>query len=167
MRKKRKTDVTFNIRSARWTDHRLILEIARTHSYTRDFGSNRYSSPEAYAKGWVVVAEVVGDPTYKNVLAGFACVRHKVRAPETVVYFLAVDRVFIRRGVGSMLLDHVIRTSPHDHFALNCALKNRDAIAFYKRCGFVIAGDALGGAGFRLTKEREHDHQPQRHQRVR
>lgn len=140
------------------------MDLSRQSHFTRDYSALWFSNAEAYEKGWITVAEHVVGRVER--LVGFSCVRHKVREPETMVYFLGVDREFQRQDIGSMLIDDVIRSSPHSIISLNCAKANVGALDFYRYCGFVIAGDSAGGTGFRLTRERKHDLEPTGHERL-
>ena len=140
---------TYIIRVATPDDHAAICVVAKTSKYTKDF-SNRlmFSSDAAYAKGWILVAEHRGE------ILGFTCVRHKVREPVTMLYFITVHPDERGGFIGERLLKHVMQQSPHTCMALNVMKENR-AVSFYERLGFKIAGDAFGGEAYRMVKEWE------------
>ena len=135
------------IRNATSKDHEEILKIARTSPYTKDF-SNRlmFSSDAAYKKGWIKVA------THKRKIIGFTCIRHKVREPVTVLYFIAINLKFRSKNVGELLIEEVMWEGPHTRMELNVAKDNR-AVSFYIRNGFHRIGDALNETAFRMAKE--------------
>lgn len=135
-------------RAARLDEHKALVKLAKTGFHTRDFSNAvMFSSPAAYEKGWIRVAEEEG------VLLGYTCVRHKIRAPETVLYFITVAPLAKRRGVGRMLLEDLQQHSPHRRCVLNVANDNPEALAFYPRLGFKIIGTALDGHGVQFAKE--------------
>ena len=140
--------MTYHIRRAAMGDHAAICAIAKTSQYTRDF-SNRlmFSSDAAYEKGWIMVAEQRGCQ-----LLGFTCVRHKVREPVTMLYFITVHPDHRGRSIGERLLRRVMEYGPHDRMKLNVMKENR-AVNFYKRLGFVIAGEALDGHAHCMVKD--------------
>lgn len=121
------------IRAAREEEHPELVRLARQSPYTQHF-SNRimFSSPIAYEKGWIRVAEIEGR------LVGLTCFRHKVRRPEIMLYFIVVDPALRGGGIGKMLLDDLQATAPERRVALNVAEDNRDAQRFYLREGFQV-----------------------------
>lgn len=129
-------------------DHDRLCQLARTSKFTRDFGAIMFSSEAAYQKGWIREARVgVG-------IVGFTCVRHKVRAPETVLYFIAVDPNLRGQGIGEILMQDLERQTPHRRIALNVAHENEGARRFYERLGYrVTADDAIKGTAWRMEKE--------------
>lgn len=136
------------LRVATPADHDEIVKVAKTSKYTRDF-SNRvmFSSDAAYEKGWIRVAEEDGK------IVGFTCVRHKVRDPKTMLYFVTVLPEYRRKGVAFLLLEETMHASPHTTMELNVMKDNEAAISFYNRHGFRIAGEAMGGEAHRLERE--------------
>lgn len=135
------------VRLVKHSEHEWPLQLSRLHPVLQDFSSIRYSSQSAYIGGGIAVAfERLGRPV------GFYCARHKVRVPETSLYFIGV-RPPLRRGVGTALLQHLMMCCEHPRIVLNCLKDNEVALAFYRRHGFVIAGEALGGQGWLLRKE--------------
>ncbi len=131
-------------------DHPDILAIAKTSKYTKDFGNRlMFSSDAAYEKGWILVAVDI-----LEVIVGFTCVRHKVREPVTMLYFITITPKERDKKIGELLLDDVMRRGPHTCMALNVMKENR-AVSFYERLGFKIAGDAFGGEAYRMVKEWE------------
>ena len=147
------------IRPARHSEHRAVLALAKTSKYTRDFGNMMFSSEDAYNKGWIVVAEpfMGAQRIFPEVPRpwGFYCVRHKVREPATSLYFITVhpDVRFSNLKIGTKLLQHMVRTTPHRRIQLNVMKDNDSAIKFYLRHGFVIAGDGLRGQAHRMVRE--------------
>jgi ribosomal protein S18 acetylase RimI-like enzyme len=103
-----------------------------------------FSSEAAYKKGWITVA------TIGNEIVGFVCVRHKVREPVTSLYFLGVIPRARRAGIGTALLRDLQERSPHRCVRLNVAKDNAPALTFWRKCGFVVVGDSLEGAGHAL-----------------
>lgn len=135
-------------RTAREEEHAQLVRLAKTSQYTRDF-SNRvmFSSERAYEKGWIRVAEVDGE------IAGFSCVRHSIRWPETVLYFIVVAEHMRSKGLGEAMIHDIMRHSPHKKMRLNVMVDNVRAVAFYQRMGFTIAGTAIGAAAYSMVKE--------------
>lgn len=148
---------TFEVRQATVVDHRAILQVAKQSPYTRDFSNRIFSGPALYARGWIRVLARSGQKEHQGVgwpdIVGFTCVRHKVRAPETVLYFIGVDREHHRMGIGEILLADLINESPHRRIALNVMKSNEQARSFYRKHRFRGDGDALEGAGVRLVLE--------------
>ncbi len=139
--------------TATLADHSEIVKLARQEKFTQDFSNRIFSGPEAYEKGWIRVIRAQCNHCPHEQIIGFSCVRHKTREPETSLYFLGVDRDHRRRQIGTKLLEEVIAGSSHPRIVLSCHKENVGALAFYQRHGFVIAGEALEGAGHRLVKE--------------
>lgn len=137
---------------AREDEHDEIVKLAKQSPYTSDF-SNRvmFSNSAAYAKGWITVSrDEHGDEPGQ--LAGFACIRDKVRQPEVSLYFIGVAPAYRRRGVAQLLIKHVMAFAKSRRMALNCAKDNEGALAFYQQLGFARTGESLEGAGWRLEK---------------
>lgn len=128
-------------------DHNQIVAIAKTSPYTKDF-SNRvmFSSDAAYEKGWIKIA------IQEAQIVGFTCVRHKVRDPETMLYFITVLPDWRSQGIGELLLDEVMRTGPHQLMALNVMKENERAVQFYQRLGFEVTGEAMNGEAHRMER---------------
>ena len=136
------------LRVATEDEHKEISKIFNQSPYTSAF-TNRmmFSSHSAYEKGWIRVATVGG------VIVGCTCVRHKVREPKTMLYFITIDQDQKTKGIGRMLLDNIMDNSPHKLMELNVAKDNKEAISFYVRLGFVTVGEGLKGEAWRLEKE--------------
>lgn len=131
-------------------EHKALCTLAREGgSYTRDFSNMMFSGDAAYQKGWIRVAEDIGD----GHLYGLTCVRHKVRTPVTELYFIVVSTASRSLGIGTLLLDDLKLVSPHHCIGLNCMKENEGALRFYKRHGFTIVADALGGQAHRMQLE--------------
>lgn len=137
------------IEVASQVDHKAIVHLARQEKCTRDFSNMIFSGPEMYENGWIRIARSKG----AEHIIGFSCVRHKVREPETSLYFIGVDRMYRRQQVGTLLMNDVVDYSPHNRIVLSCMKDNDVALEFYKRHGFTVVGDALDGFGFKLVKE--------------
>lgn len=129
-------------------DHNELVKLAKSSKYISAFSSIMFSSEDAYRKGWIRVArDECGE------LLGFTCVRHKVRTPETMLYFVMVDPAFEGSGVGQMLMADLERESPHERIALKVMNDNVRAIALYKKLGYIEAGPAYDGEGTVMVKE--------------
>lgn len=135
------------IRQATQDEHKEILAVAKTSKYTRDFGSHMFSSEGAYEKGWITVA------VHHEKIVGLACVRHKVRAPETMLYFVTVLPDMRSQRIGERLLQYVMDEGPHSRMALNVMKENEAAVRFYRRLGFTIVGEALDGDAHRMERD--------------
>ena len=137
------------------SEHAQLLLLAKRSPYTKDF-SNRvmFSSGDAYAKGWIWCASDPRVEPDENPVVGFACVRHKVREPVTMLYFLAVQERWRRRRVGYRLLDNIMYAGPHSVMELN-VMKENDAVGFYQKLGFRIVGEGLKGQAYRMRGEWE------------
>lgn len=140
----------FEVRGATLQDHKAILQVAKQSPFTKDFSNHIFSGPALYQRGWIRVL----DKSHSGVdgdIIGFTCVRHKVRAPETVLYFIGVDKAHHRQGVGDTLLADLIEQSPHRRIALNVMKTNEQARNFYLKHKFREDGDSLDGAGVRMV----------------
>lgn len=144
------------IRAATEADHDALVRICRRYPYTASF-TNRvmFSTTAAYEKGWIVLAEDDFSQDNRGAALGFYCVRHKVREPYTMLYYLAAFPT--GRQTGAMLVEHMKSHSPHGRVELNVAKDNGGAVSFYQRHGFLISGEALGGAGYRMSWQRKGD----------
>lgn len=107
-----------------------------------------FSGEHAYRKGWIRVAL---DPT--DTIVGLTCVRHKVKAPETTLYYIVVRPGIRTRGIGTELIVDLMRQCPHPRIVLSCLKKNTPALKFYEKLGFNRVGEALKGEGYQLVKE--------------
>jgi len=134
------------IRPATIEEHKAIMAVAKQSPYTRDFSNHMFSGEAAYEKGWIRVAVVGGR------IVGFTCVRHKVRAPETSLYFIGVDSEFHGRNVGTALLHDLMQQCPWPRIVLNVMKENEQALRFYDRHGFKVEGESLKGKGVALSK---------------
>lgn len=141
--------MTITFRPARVEEHNQLVTLARQSPYTKDF-SNRvmFSSDAAYEKGWITVAEQDGK------IVAMSCVRHKVRDPETMLYFVVVDRHCRSRAIGRRLLQHVMDEGPWETMRLGVMKENKRAVAFYLELGFRIVHDRhYGGEAYLMEKE--------------
>jgi ribosomal protein S18 acetylase RimI-like enzyme len=136
-----------SIRVAKRAAHKEIMSVASQHRATKDFGNRNYSSVEIYQKEWIVVA------TIAKKIVGFYAVRHKVRVPETSLYFIGVRQDTRRDGVGTLLLEDLMERCPNPRIVLGCLKDNIEALAFYQKHGFRREGEALSGHGWQLVKE--------------
>jgi len=137
------------IRTAGIHEHDKVMEIAKTSKYTRDFSHMMFSGEAAYQKEWIRVAEEEST----GVLVGFYCVRHKVRSPETTMYFITVRPGFTKLGVASALLEDLKAQCPNNRIVLNVMNDNKPALGFYAKHGFNTVGPALKGKGVQLSLE--------------
>lgn len=139
----------YKIRKANlFEDHDDLLWIAKQSPYTNSFGHIMFSSQAAYDKGWIRVAE-----SESTGILGFTCVRHKVRAPETVIYFIGVQQEWRQLSIGTALLEDIYEQTPHKTIALNCAKANTGAVYFWQMHGFEITGESLKGKGWAMEKK--------------
>ncbi len=143
----------FSIEPAnRNTEHDIINKIGKQTSYCKDFGSIMFSSEGAYIKGWIRVAKIA----VSGAIAGFTCVRHKVRAPETMLYFIAVVKDCNGEGIGKALMADLEKQTPHNRIALKVEKTNEHAIAFYTRLGYITESiNEYGGKGILMAKQLE------------
>jgi len=132
-------------------DHKEIMKVAKLSPYTKDFSNSMmFSSVAAYSKGWIRIAKLEGT----GEIVGFTCVRHKVRDPETVLYFIGVFNLVHSHGIGKQLMADLEEQTPHKRIALNVAKDNPRALSFYESIGFTIEhGDAIKGTANHLTKD--------------
>jgi len=126
-------------------DHDALVKLARSSRYTRDFSNHMFSGESAYEKGWI--RKLVGG----GKLLGFTCVRHKVRQPETTLYFIAIDPDHKRKGLGTLLLQDLMNQTPHGRIVLNVMKDNEEARSFYRKHRFTEEGEALKGEGVKLV----------------
>ena len=137
------------IRRAKKSEHKKILKLTRQHKSLSAFGHSMFSGPAAYKKGWIRVLE--SDSSKKKSLLGFTCVRHKVRQPETSLYFIGVSEGARRQGAGRALIEDIKAQSPHRRIALNVTKDNGAAIAFYEKLGFRCEAESLEGKGWKMV----------------
>lgn len=130
------------IRPAKMTDHASLVNISKQSGYTKSFSNQvMFSGEEHYRKGWIW-----GAFEGKRAI-GLACVRHKVRVPETFLYFLVVDKEHRSKGIGQALLYRLMESSPNEVLALNVAEVNTRAVQFYEGLGAVLVGPSKTGVG--------------------
>jgi ribosomal protein S18 acetylase RimI-like enzyme len=129
-------------------DHDELSKIARSHRAGQGFTHFMFSGDAAYEKGWIRTAV----DTLSGKILGFTCVRHKVREPKTMLYYIIVSPDARRRGVGQLLLNDLEATTPHRCIELSCLKDNAEALAFYAKNGYKITGESLKGKGWHLEK---------------
>lgn len=135
-------------RRARHDEHADLVRLAKTSKYTQDYSNAQmFSSENAYAKGWIRVAEIDG------VVVGLTCVRHKTRHPETMLYFVVTHPDYRSQSLGEQMLNDVMLHSPHRVMRLNVMKDNERAVNFYLRLGFKVVGTAIGEQALSLEKE--------------
>ncbi len=139
------------IRIATQADHAELVALAKQFRSTRDFSHMMFSGEHAYQKGWIRCSV----PSKGDRIQGFTCVRHKVRTPETKLYYIVVDPECHSMGVGQDLLKDLQKQSPHKRVALDVEKENTQARNFYDRYGFHQEGESLHGKGLRLVLEWE------------
>lgn len=133
------------IRTADTQDHKAIVQVSKRSPATRDFTNQMFSGDSMYQKGWILVAEKDEE------IVGFVCVRHKVRQPETSLYFLGVLPDWKRKGVARKLLEEIKKRSPHRKIVIGVFKDNEEALAFWKREGFTItSSDHYKGKGYKM-----------------
>lgn len=132
-------------------EHTALLAVAKQSKFTRDFSNQvMFSSRAAYLKGWI--RKAVG---LDGSVVGFTCVRHKVRSPETVLYFIAVDSDVRQRNVGRALFQDLLLQSPSGFVSFNVDNDNAEARAFYARLGCIDTGlPTIGGTATRWEARR-------------
>jgi ribosomal protein S18 acetylase RimI-like enzyme len=132
------------IQTATLQDHAAIMRVAKQTPWTKDFGNQlRYSSPQNYERGWILVAKVPNLEATPGVykVIGFACFRPKVRQPETTLYFVGVDPAARRRGIGWALIEHMMAQVVPPKLVLKCGKNNPDAKKFYDKHQFRTVGN--------------------------
>ncbi len=133
-------------------NHNTIQKIGKQTSYCKDFGSIMFSSEESYLKGWIRVAKIA----VSGAIAGFTCVRHKVRSPETMLYFISVAEFAQGEGIGKALMADLEEQTPYKRIALKVEKVNGHAIAFYTRLGYTTEStNEYGGKGILMAKQLE------------
>lgn len=135
------------MRAATRDDHGELVKLAKTHPATRDFSNHMFSGEAAYKKGWIRVWEEDGK------IVGMTCVRHKVRAPETSLYYIVVHPSYRSSGIGDLLIKDLMKQCPNPRIVLNVLKDNEGARRFYDRLGFSEEGESLKGKGVKLAKE--------------
>lgn len=134
------------VRDATTADHPALLALAKASRHTKDFGHVMFSGPDAYARGWIRLAERRGQ------VLGFICYRVKVRSPENKIYYVAVAEGVRGGGVGRLLVEDLEGRSAGRTVALDCEKDNDRACGFYEHLGYVCTGESLGGKGWRYEK---------------
>lgn len=139
------------VRQAQHAEHDKLLELFKTSKWTNAFGHMMFSDVKMYEKGWIRCAV-----TSAGNIVGAYCVRHKVRDPETSLYFITVHPIAKGVGVGHTLLVDLKERCPNKRIILNVGKVNKEAVDFYDREGFVIENDqALKGTAFKMSLEWE------------
>ncbi len=155
--------LSYSIDRADWSMQPVHCKLAKTGgAYTRDFSSHMFSGQDAYAKGWIRVAEApLSSKIARRLVAppflGLTCVRHKVRTPVTELYFITVDPAVRGTPVARNLIHDLMVNSPHSIIGLNCMKDNARALRFYERESFKIVGEALKGQAHRLERHFSED----------
>lgn len=134
------------IHKASKENHKELVQLAKQSIYTKDFSNTViFSSKAAYEKGWIRMY------TENGKILGFTCVRHKIREPVTVLYFITVDENEKYRGIGKILMRDIQKQSPHKTIHLNVMKTNQEALKFYISLGFkIISEDAIKGQAYKL-----------------
>ena len=136
------------IRTATMEDRENIFnEFCKKSKYVYDFTNKiSYSNEEVFRKGWVLVAEEAGK------LLGFISFRHKVRSPESTLYFLMTSEEARGKGIAKALMEAMMESSQHTKMRLN-VMKNNNALGFYLKQGFDIVETPPHGKWSILEKE--------------
>jgi ribosomal protein S18 acetylase RimI-like enzyme len=121
-----------------------ICTIAKESRYTRDFTSHRFFRDDienTYRKGEVSVAKIGEE------VVGFIYCKHLIRrsTPWSVVHYMGVLPNLRTIGVGRLLLDWSVKTSPHFRVQLSCEHSNTEGMKFYERCGFTRLHEGVYG----------------------
>ena len=134
-------------RGVRETDHKTLVSLANMSRFTSAFSDDRFSSIEAYKKGWVRVA------IYGNTIVGLSCVRHKKREPKTVLFFLIVHPTMRCHQVGARMLTDLRRQTPYKCIKLHVHRENPDAKKFCERNGYSVVGQTTPrGYGWEMER---------------
>lgn len=136
--------------AVRESDHAELVKVANTSKFTSSFSSIMFSPEAAYDKGWIRKA-TLGE---NNNIVGLTCVRHKVREPKTVLYFLVVHPGVRFRHVGADLMADLEAGTPHKCVKFNVSKENPGARDFYEKLGYrVTSHEALKGHGWEMEKD--------------
>lgn len=157
------------ITKASWEDHAEILKLSARSKFTKGFsGVGMGSVKDYYDRGWVSIIR------QRGAIVGFLCVHHCVRKPvrragkdlyhakfarfydrvHSSVYYVGTS--VQRKGVGTALLQHALKTSPNALLELISEKENEQGLAFYKHLGFQVVGEGANSAGvpyWRLIQE--------------
>ena len=96
-------------------------------------------------RGVVLVAELHGDGSTAPEIVGWCACRYII--PEAELLKIAVDKHFRRAKVATLLLKHLSSFLTQKHIEtlfLEVRAKNRNALKFYIKSGFVCIGERLG-----------------------
>ncbi len=122
------------IRAMRESDVPVLMEIERS-SFTTPWSELSFLS-EIYRKnGIAIVAE------FEQNVIGYACATYLLH--EAHILNLAVHHEFRRRGVGTMLMNHLLRELKKRGCVfvyLEVRASNSGAQAFYQQFGFTAVG---------------------------
>jgi ribosomal protein S18 acetylase RimI-like enzyme len=135
-------------------EHDAIQMVAKTSPYLHNFGFRPiWSPPQAYARGWIRVAECDG-----QIVAFISYVIEKGRG-IVFINHMGVHPAYRRQGIGRDLIEMVDAAVPVAGFMpkfmmLKCALRNEEGMAFYRRCGFKVVRPALKGKGVLFQRAR-------------
>ena len=143
--------VAYIIRPGLYEEAGAIKRVAVQHPYTAHFGHPAYCNRERFAAGQNIVAFLTGNNT--GDVAGFACIRHKVRKPETEIDIIGVAEVLRSAGCGKAILDYIKSISPHQRLTLDVLEDNERARAFYSRYGFIEIGTKVLSKGTAIRME--------------
>lgn len=130
-------------------DHGAILALAKQHPECRAFSNGTYSGPSVYKAGWVrVFIDLEADG--KQRLIGFSC--HRPDNDHTKLFFLAVDRNELRKGVATELLEDVKHRCFPPRIVTTLPPTAEAGLAFCAARGFTEVGRTPKG-GIRLALE--------------
>src|SRR5262249_51346466 len=141
-------------RVAREDEHEALVAISRTSPYLKHFRYRViFSPPEAYARGWIRVAECDGEIV---AFVSFWIKRNRILN----IRHMGVHPDYRRHGIGRGLIEHVDAAVPKrggffvPPMVLKCENRNTEGMAFYQRLGFNIVKPALKGKGVEFHRER-------------
>jgi len=128
--------------------HKLLSKLGRTNRYTEYFDGHFFSHDKAYENEWIRIAIIEGQ------IVGLSCVRHKIRTPETMVYYMVVHPDFQGQHIGTILLRDLEERSPHARVVLKTMKSNTRAFDFYKKHGYEVESEnEYKGEGYLMAKE--------------
>jgi ribosomal protein S18 acetylase RimI-like enzyme len=135
------------VRTATREDHAALVKLAAKSKYTKSFSSMMFSNEGIYAKGWITLVEAEGNPV------GLLCVRHKVRSPKSIIYFMVTHPDYRGQGIGKLMMDDLEEKTPHKTIELSVMNDNPGGRAFWERMGFEPVGEAYKGKGTQMEKQ--------------
>lgn len=140
----------------------LCKKLCKTGKFTKAFDGIQFSREEFYLRSLIRIAITMdgkGGSAGDGIL-GFSNFWHKVRTPQTKLYFVVVDPAHHRRGVAEALMADLYRAteaqghSPH-RLELDVNKTNPTAVALYHKHHFKTEGESLHGTCHYMAREWE------------